>query len=221
MFGNNAECENRLQKYYKYFNCANLLREKSFFSTLCLRISQICTTFAGTNKTFFVMAKYILIAEEAERKLIKEYLPNLEPDWQVLVTGVGAFNVLRALRDIPRDAELINIGYAGSANFEIGSIVEVTESRLNHCLVKYPEPTFMLETDCRHLHVPAEQAHLQAVCYSGTDFVTSSDYQDCVFDMELAFIAGQGFIHLTAIKYVSDNLSLHTYREVGSGVEHR
>jgi hypothetical protein len=34
----------------------------------------------------------------------------------------------------------------------------------------------------------------------------------------LAYIAGMGFEHLSSIKTVSDNLSLHTYREVAAGV---
>ena len=45
-----------------------------------------------------------------------------------------------------------------------------------------------------------------------------SDYQDCVFDMELAYIAALGFEQLYSLKIVSDNLSLHDYREVAAGV---
>ena len=59
----------------------------------------------------------------------------------------------------------------------------------------------------------------QAVCYSNTDFMLASPYKDCVFDMELAYICAQGFTHVSAIKIVSDNLSLHSYREVANGVE--
>ena len=60
---------------------------------------------------------------------------------------------------------------------------------------------------------------LQAVCYSNCDFVLQSDYKDCVFDMELAFIAAMGFKNLHALKYVSDNLSLHAYHDLTHGVE--
>jgi hypothetical protein len=34
--------------------------------------------------------------------------------------------------------------------------------------------------------------------------------------MELAYICALGFTRVSAIKYVSDNLSLHTYREVSN-----
>ena len=138
--------------------------------------------------------------------------------WDILVTGVGAINVMHALRDLPRDTQLINIGYAGSANFDIGSAVVVTESRLNHPAVQYPEPELCLKSvPATYLRAP-EQC-ISAVCYSNTDFVLQSDYKDCVFDMELAYIAGMGFEHLSSIKIVSDNLSLHTYREVAAGVD--
>ena len=152
----------------------------------------------------------ILIAEDSERKLVEEYLPG---ETNILVTGVGALNIIRSLHDLPRDTELINIGYAGSANYAIGTVVEVTESRLHHPNVTYPEPRLTLQ--------PVEDLFFRAlnptraVCYSNTDFVLASPYQDCVFDMECA----QGFTHVSAIKVVSDNLSLHAYREVANGVE--
>ncbi len=160
----------------------------------------------------------ILIAEEGERKLIEKYLPDCR--WDVLVTGVGAVNIIRSLRDLPRDTHVLNIGYAGSANFEIGTLVEVTEVRLNHPNCRYDEPVQMLapcEMDS------AEQslfpiAHSRAVCYTNSDFVLQSDYKDCVFDMELAYIAALGFERVSALKVVSDNLSLHAYHEVTQGV---
>ena len=156
------------------------------------------------------MQKLVVIAEEQERKLAEQYLPGVE----VLVTGVGALNIMQSLRNVPLDTEIFNIGYAGSANFEIGTMVEVTEARLNHPHVSYPEPTYILEP----LTLAALPSPTRAICYSGVDFCLQSDYKNCVFDMELAFICGMGFKHVHALKYVSDNLSLHEYREVGAGV---
>ncbi len=188
------------------------------------------------------MRNLILIAEESdiigEKKLIAQHLKGemavtagLSDGrtahqwrmadgsvWDIIVTGVGALNVLQALRDVPRDTRLLNIGYAGSANFDIGSTVEVSEVRLNHPNVKYPEPILALE--------PMQKAWLchpaavkRAICYSNTDFMMQSDYHNCVFDMELAYIAGMGFEHVSALKIVSDNLSLHAYREVATGMK--
>ncbi len=158
------------------------------------------------------MKKLVLIAEEQERALAEQYFPGIE----VLVTGVGALNIMKSTRNIPLDTEIFNIGYAGSANFEIGTIVEVTESRLNHPNVDYPEPKYMLE-NLQFSQFSNPQIK-NAICYTGVDFVLQSNYKDCVFDMELAFICGMGFKHVHALKYVSDNLSLHEYREVGAGV---
>ncbi|MBR1480591.1 MAG: hypothetical protein IJ609_01490 [Paludibacteraceae bacterium] len=181
----------------------------------------------------------ILIAEEGERSLIEKYLRLT--DCPVIVTGVGALNIIRALRDIPRDTPLLNIGYCGSSNFAIGAAVVVSEARLNHPNVTYPEPVLPLRpcpeewlrsavcegasdaaiagAVCDRDDKPASRAVLQAVCYSNTDFVLQSDYRDCVFDMELAYIAALGFTQLSALKIVSDNLSLHAYHEHTHGVE--
>ena len=163
------------------------------------------------------MAKYIIQAEEGEHELIgkaREELGLDLSDAEVLVTGVGAINVIKSLQGLDRDAELYNIGYAGSANFDLGTWVEVTEVRLNHPNVTYPEPTLEI-----HNSQFTIQNCRQAVCYTNCDFVLASDYKDCVFDMELAFIAALGFKNLHSFKYVSDNLSLHSYHELTHGVE--
>lgn len=175
---------------------------------------------------------FIVIAEAGdfigEQKLIGQYLKGEMRDnkwymsdgtvWDIIVTGVGAINVIRTLRDLPRDAKLINIGYAGSANYPIGSLASVREVRLNHPCVAYPEAELTLP--CLPIEYLKEGVtYLQSVCYSNTDFVLQSDYKDCVFDMELAYIAALGFENLYSLKVVSDNLSLHDYREVAAGVE--
>ncbi|MBR0296208.1 MAG: hypothetical protein IJQ95_02295 [Paludibacteraceae bacterium] len=157
---------------------------------------------------------YICIAEEGERDLVTKYLPDCQ--WPIIVTGVGAINVIQALNEVPREASLLNIGYAGSANFDIGTVVEVTEVRLNHPNVTYPEPKIELTPFDDGLWPIAER---KAVCYTNCDFVMQSEYQDCVFDMELAFIASLGFASVSALKIVSDNLSLHAYHEVTNGVQ--
>lgn len=157
---------------------------------------------------------YICIAEEGERDLIAKYLPNC--NWPVIVTGVGAINIIQALSELPREANILNIGFAGSANFDIGTVVEVTEVRLNHPNVTYPEPTLMLKPFDDGLWPIAQK---KAICYSNCDFVLQSDYKDCVFDMELAFIASLGFESVSALKIVSDNLSLHDYHQITNGVQ--
>ena len=163
------------------------------------------------------MAKYIVMAEEGEQVLLdkaREQFGLDLSDATLIYTGVGAINIIRSLQHLDREAELYNIGYAGSANFDLGTWVEVTEVRLNHPNVTYPEPEL-------HLPITHHQSPMakQAICYTNCDFVLQSDYKDCVFDMELAFIAALGFKNLHALKYVSDNLSLHAYHDLTHGVE--
>jgi len=160
------------------------------------------------------MEHLILIAEEGERCLVEKYLPTT--DWPILVTGVGGVNIVRALQDIPRDTHVLNIGYCGSANYEIGKLVEVTQVFINHPNCKYSEPELKLDPIDDGLFPIAD---LQSVCYTNSDFVLQSDYKDCVFDMELAYIAALGFAKTSALKLVSDNLSLHAYHELTNGVE--
>ena len=164
-----------------------------------------------------IMAKIIVMAEEGERPLLDQLYEQTGLDLRnekIRFTGVGAINIIRSLQHLDRDTEIYNVGYAGSANFDLGTWVEVTESRLNHPNVTYPEPELKLS----NLQSPISNVK-HAVCFTNCDFVLASDYNDCVFDMELAFIAALGFKQLHSIKHVSDNLSLHAYHELTHGVE--
>ena len=163
------------------------------------------------------MAKYIVMAEEGEHGLLdqlKEQTGLDLSDATLIYTGVGAINIIRSLQNLDREAEIYNVGYAGSANFDLGTWVEVTEVRLNHPNVTYSEPELPITN-----HQSPITNVKQALCYSNCDFVLASDYRDCVFDMELAFIAALGFKNLHSFKYVSDNLSLHAYHDLTHGVE--
>lgn len=165
-----------------------------------------------------VAKKYIVMAEEGERVLLDKARETLGLDMSdatLVYTGVGAINIIKSLQHLDREAEVYNIGYAGSANFDLGTWVEVTEVRLNHPNVTYSEPTLKVE---RVKELKSEGVK-RAVCYSNCDFVLASEYKDCVFDMELAFIAALGFKNLHSLKYVSDNLSLHAYHDLTHGVE--
>lgn len=185
-------------------------------------IAGVATQVVKQTKNKEVMKGYLLIAEEQELKLLPDLGLNPE-EWKVIITGVGAINIMNATRSIPKDALVVNVGYAGSSNFEIGTWVDVTEARLHHPKVTYSEPTLLLSVRAQELGIKQEAMDKmkQAVCYSGVDFVTESCFRDCAFDMEVTFIAAQGFTRLCSIKYVSDNLDIHAYREVGAGVAAR
>lgn len=57
----------------------------------------------------------VVIAEQWEIPLVKQL--GLE-EYPILITGVGAMNVLNALKNIPRDEYIFNVGYAGSNNLK-------------------------------------------------------------------------------------------------------
>jgi hypothetical protein len=155
----------------------------------------------------------VVIAEEGERGLVEKWFPGQE----VLVTGVGALNIMRSLRNVPLTTPIINVGYVGSANYEIGSMVEIGEVKLCHPNVTYEEPSIHLKQGLAdEFGIPV--AHKDVPIFTNVDFVLQSKEKDCVFDMELAFICGMGFENVRSLKIVSDNLSLHEYHDLTQGV---
>lgn len=157
------------------------------------------------------MKHLVVIAEKEELKLVEKLGYEKFP---VLITGVGALNVIEALKDIPRDTVIYNIGYGGSKNLEPGKFYAIDRVSLYHQNVKYDEPTYSLGyIPWAREEEPEEDSYMRPVkCLTGTDFVLESNIEDCVFDMELAYIKALGFDNVIAYKYVSDNLDLNQYR---------
>ena len=146
------------------------------------------------------MNELVVIAEAEEMKLVKELGYDKLP---ILITGVGALNVISALKDIPKNTHIINIGYAGSKDIEPGNFYYVERTTLYHPNVDYSEPEYPTIYDWQYK---------EKKCYTGCDFVLQSDISDCLFDMEVSYICALGF-NVTSIKYVSDNLDLQEYRK--------
>lgn len=145
----------------------------------------------------------VVIAEKEELELVKQLGYSHCP---TLVTGPGGLNMLRALRNLPRDTEILNIGYCGSNNIDVGSTVRVTKVGTNYELAKFGE-------EMRECVLIDYKSDYDAPCYSSTDFVTHTDKEEtCIFDMELAFLRAI-FDNISAIKVVSDNLSIKEYRD--------
>lgn len=145
---------------------------------------------------------YLVVATENELKLDFSRLfigTGSEP----IVTGVGGTNVIRALRDLPRDAGIYNVGYAGSVYYPIGAVRQIGYCRLFHPNVEFDEQTF-------HLIGPAED-----LCLTAGDFVLSPEGlpEKAIVDMELAYICAMGFEAVCSFKYISDNLSLEQYEK--------
>ena len=158
------------------------------------------------------MKHLVVIAEKEELKLVEQLGYK---DYPILITGVGALNIIEALKGIPKDVSIINIGYAGSKNLEPGKFYAIDGVSLYHQNVKYIEPSYSLGyIPWTGTEDPGKDSYMTPVnCLTGTDFVLKSDVKNCLFDMELAYIKALGFKDVVAFKYVSDNLDLQEYRE--------
>lgn len=164
------------------------------------------------------MRKLIVIAEECELNLIsklKETNPALR-DWltenvNILITGAGATNVIEALKNVPRDTEIISIGYAGSKDLLPGRFYTIARSAIYHPNVSLVNDNPQV-LNVYYMNMPAEPNNL-VDCYTSNDFVLDTDMSGCVFDMELSYIVAMGFKSIWSWKYVSDNLDLSQYRE--------
>lgn len=148
-------------------------------------------------------SRYLIVATEAELQLPFAVAAVQENYRQPVVTGVGATNVIGALRRLPRHADILNVGYCGSNRYPMGAVVWIADTRLWHPNVDFKETTF-------HIMDGAE-----ATCLTAGDFVLNGDDLPAksVVDMELAYIAAFGFQSLRAVKYVSDNLNLNQYEQ--------
>lgn len=153
---------------------------------------------------------YVVVATLDEVKLVKELGLSNNP---IIVTGVGGVNVIRALKDLPRDTTIFNVGYCGSNGLKVGDKVWVSEVRTHNVVASVTERPTKLGTD-RIFH------NFDAVpCYTSTDFVLLTNHnENCVFDMELAFICAM-FDDVMSIKVVSDNLDMKQYEEFIHGEE--
>ena len=142
----------------------------------------------------------ILAAEEAEYNKCREIFPEME----CIRTGVGAGNVIKACCNLPKGTRIINIGYAGSNNIEIGTVSLVSDS------FRYTDGNYKFDDHANPLHLSDEGLP----CYTGNSFFTESDRTEpTLYDMELNYIASFS-PHLelvAAVKIVSDNLSVDEY----------
>ena len=96
------------------------------------------------------------------------------------------------------------MGFCGSNNIPKGSVVMVSKSyRLISSDVCFK--------DYRNGYPLAIEGY---PCYTSNDFVTSTTIkEDCVFDMELNYIAAFNFNLVGAVKIVSDNLCIKEYEK--------
>lgn len=140
----------------------------------------------------------VLCAEEEEAKQINSHRVN-----KVIVTGVGVVNIIKSLaQKIPPKAKIINIGYAGSNKYSVGSVISVNK------VERLYKPKIISESSIKL--VPC---YVDDVCYTCDDFINASiDIELPLVDMELYYLAAR-YPNIESIKIVSDNLNLAEHRK--------
>lgn len=147
----------------------------------------------------------VLVATKDELRLAEKHLTGYE----IVHTGVGASNIINCcskllLRPEIADDKIVNLGFCGSNNIPVGSVVKVSKTyRLMDNVVEFDDYRngYELSSD----GVP---------CYTSNCFVLKTDIeQPCAFDMELNYIAAFPLNLVGAVKIVSDNLCLNKYEE--------
>ena len=119
---------------------------------------------------------------------------DVEEEENVKKVLVG-ISCVDGLPETTEDDVIINIGYAGSNNLPVGSIVE-------------PSEVVELATGER-MAVDKVFDCSSYPCFTSNDFVTETNIvEPCVFDMELYMISKLKHKALYSLKIVSDNLNL-------------
>ncbi len=148
---------------------------------------------------------YILVADKQEADNVR--IPKeVENETEIIVLGIGGPAVLRTLSPLLLNGKFtandrfFNIGYVGSNEFPIGTVVSVGESHREFPSVKFPEK----------IHIVDPKSKVK--CYTSNDFVENTQHTG-VFDMELYTLACL-FPNIKSIKIISDNLNFKDWKHV-------
>lgn len=148
---------------------------------------------------------YILIADKQEAKNIK--IPKeLKNDVKIILLGWGETSSIKTLSKMllnskfNKQDKFFNIGYVGSNEFPIGSVVSIGE-------VFKENPSHTVKEEGYKLDKKSK-----VKCYSSIDFVEKTKHTG-VFDMELYTLATM-FPNIKSVKIVSDNLNYKEYKDV-------
>lgn len=148
---------------------------------------------------------YILVADKQEAENIK--IPKkLKNEVKIILLGWGETASIKTLSKmllngtINKNDKFFNIGYVGSNEFPIGSVVIIGKSFKEIPSHTVKEKPIKINTES------------MIKCYSSLNFVESTKHIG-VFDMELYTLA-TFFPKIKSVKIVSDNLNYHEYKQV-------
>lgn len=137
----------------------------------------------------------------------------------LLITGIGkqmtAISLIEYLCNNEKPDIIVNIGYAGSTDIQIGKWVNITRSYNYEWEIPGEEKYVMLAGGSQQLQLIPDKTIEQVECYSAECFVTETDIKDHIaFDMELhslSIICDKYDIPLLSMKKISDNLCINNY----------
>ena len=144
-----------------------------------------------------------------------------EKNITLLITGIGkqltAINLTKYLCENEKPDMVINIGYAGSTDIQVGKWVNISRVYNYEWEIPGEEKYVMLAGGSQKLELLDNSEIEKVECYSSESFVTETDIEEHVaFDMELhsiSLLCEMYEIPLISLKKISDNLSLDKYYE--------
>lgn len=159
----------------------------------------------------------VVVATDEEYEFVRKRFKEEE----IIKTGVGAINVINALKDLPKDTPILNYGLVGSNKIPKGTLCTISKCKLYHPTVEYDEIEFDLRNGIDESTQPLILAFENYVtCYTSNDFVLWTSIEEpVVFDMELAYILALGFTKVRSVKQVSDTLNLDEYNSSAKNLE--
>lgn len=140
---------------------------------------------------------------------------------RLLITGIGkqltAINLTKYLCKYEKPDLIVNIGYAGSTDIQVGKWVNISRVYNYEWEIPGEEKYVMLAGGSQKLELLDNSEIEKVECYSSESFVTETDIEEHVaFDMELhsiSILCEMYEIPLISLKKISDNLSLDKYYE--------
>ena len=164
------------------------------------------------------IADSLNLVQKEENKIFNIYEgKEKETKIDLIITGIGkqktAIGLSTYLCTNARPDIIINIGYAGSTNEEIGRWINISKSYNLEWDIPGEEKYSMKDIGNQELE-KIENLKLLP-CYSSETFVTSSKIKDnVIFDMELHSICLLGDLYnipVLSLKKISDNLNMEDY----------
>lgn len=163
------------------------------------------------------IAKKLSLVQKYKNNILTVYKGKINnSDIDLIVTGIGkqktAIGLTYYLENNQKPDIIINIGYAGSTNTNIGEWINITKSYNLEWDILGEEKYSM---DIGNIELEKMDELEGLPCYSAECFVTKTDITgNVIFDMELhsiCLIADIYKIPVLSLKKVSDNLNLDDY----------